>query len=480
MRKKRKITLWQGCTIAIIIYVICVITVYFIAGDQFKYTASSHNIKPLPSTAPIGEISEGVSIRQTFLSPIDTITQFSIEFATYNRINNGSIFVAMRDLSTNQTVFEEEVDVSTLQDNSFASFVIPKKIEQALGKQFAIEITAANLDRENAITVYYNQQQSAANGELYLNGVLQTGALCFSVTGLQSLYFGHHYFQIMGIVGLLLACYCINLCFKAKKGKKSFGLKIIRSFTKYHFLLDQLVSRDFKTKYKRSVLGVFWSFLNPLLSMIVQYVVFSTLFQTDIQNFAVYLLIGIVFFNFFMEATNMGLTSIVSNSSLITKVYIPKYIFPISRVLSSGINFLLSFIPLMLVIICSGIRFTASILLLPFAIICVTVFCIGLSMLLASMMVFFRDTQFLWSVISMLWMYATPIFYPESILPQQFLFAFKLNPLYHFIRFARALILNGASPEPKAYLFCLLAALIPFAIGTLVFKKTQDKFILYI
>ena len=249
---------------------------------------------------------------------------------------------------------------------------------------------------------------------------------------------------------------------------------------RYKFLLQQLVSRDFKAKYKRSFLGVLWSFLNPLLTMIVQFIVFSTLFKSDIPNFAMYLLIGIVFFNFFSEATSMGLTSIVGNASLITKVYIPKYIFPVSRVLSSSINLLLAMIPLFIVALFTGVRFTFAVLILPFSIACTIVFCIGVSLILSSAMVYFRDMQFLWGVLNMLWMYATPIFYPESILPQNLMILFKMNTMYHFIRLSRALILNGESPEFKAYLFCVIAAVIPFFIGTIIFKKAQNEFALHL
>lgn len=301
-----------------------------------------------------------------------------------------------------------------------------------------------------------------------------------TVTGMEPIFFGRHYFVIMNTVGLLMALYFLSMCRKQKTGGKSYGLNAINAFTRYRFLLEQLVSRDFKTKYKRSVLGVLWSFLNPLLNMTVQYVVFSTIFKSNIHNFAVYLLIGIVFFNFFVESTSMGLVSIIGNVSLITKVYIPKYIFPVSKVLSSAINFLLSLIPLLLGVLVTRATITPAILLFFYPVACTLVFCVGVSMLLSAMMVFFRDTQFLWNVVSMLWMYATPVFYPESIIPAQWIFVFKMNPLYHFIRFARTIILQGVSAEPQAYLFCLLAAFIPFVIGILVFKKTQNKFILYI
>jgi ABC-2 type transport system permease protein len=161
-------------------------------------------------------------------------------------------------------------------------------------------------------------------------------------------------------------------------------------------------------------------------------------------------------------------------------VYVPKYIYPLSRVLSSTVNLLISLIPLMCVIVFTGVKITPAYLLIIFSLCCLIVFCLGLGMLLASSMVFFRDTQFLWGVLSMIWMYATPIFYPESILPQQFRFVLTINPLYYFIRFVRTCVLNGVSPEPMMYLQCALFALAMLAIGAVTFKKSQDKFILYI
>ena len=212
--------------------------------------------------------------------------------------------------------------------------------------------------------------------------------------------------------------------------------------------------------------------------MSVQYIVFSTVFRNDIQNFPVYLLIGVVFFNFFSESCGMGLMSVVGNAPLLTKVYVPKYIFPASRVLSSFVNFMLALAPLLAVLLVTGQRLTKAFLLLPFSLACVLVFCMGMALLLSAMMVFFRDVQFLWNVISILWMYATPIFYPETIIPQAFMGVYKMNPLYHFIRFARLAILDGVSPEPRAYLFCILAAVIPLLLGLALFRRTQDRFVL--
>lgn len=256
--------------------------------------------------------------------------------------------------------------------------------------------------------------------------------------------------------------------------------KLIIDFQKYRFLLSQLVGRDFKTKYRRSVLGVLWSLLNPLLTMIVQFMVFSTLFRFDIPNYAVYLLSGIVMFNFMAEATSQSMTCIIQNASLINKVYVPKYIYPFSRVLSCGVNFLFSLIALYTVIIATGMPVTYHHIALIFGIGCMFVFICGISLLLAAMMVFFRDTQFLYSIGLTIWTYLTPIFYPESILPSAIMSIMKFNPMYHFIRFIRVIILNGGFPDPKAWVFCAVFAIGSLLLGIFVFNKTQNKFILYL
>ena len=254
--------------------------------------------------------------------------------------------------------------------------------------------------------------------------------------------------------------------------------KMINTYGKYGFLLSQLIERDFKTRYRRSVLGILWSLLNPLLIMIVQYLVFSTLFRFDIPNYAVYLLSGIVMFNYMAEATSQSMTCIIQNASLINKVYIPKYIYPLSRVLSSGVNFLFSLLALYIVVIANGITINISHLSMLFIIICLLFFVLGVSLFLASVMVFFRDTQFLYSIVITIWTYLTPIFYPESILPGYMSRVMEFNPMYHFIRFVRFIILEGGIPDPKAWLYCALFATISLMIGLYVFKRTQNKFIL--
>jgi len=478
MKKKWKITLTQGCAIIMVAYVVFAVGLHFIAGDEFKYRVSDKSIVSVEGNAAVNMLQKGNSVEQTFVPQTDIIGSFSLKFATYGRHNTGTVRVKLLDDADKSVLLDKQLDISGFQDNAYVTVKPEKLIKSVKGKSLRISVVSETGTPDNTVTLWYNNTAKNPDQQLFSNGKPVNGVLCFNVSAKEILQYGQYYFLIMGAIGLALLAYCANLVYRRKKGKKSLGLTLINAFTRYRFLLHQLVSRDFKTKYKRSVLGVLWSFLNPLLTMAVQYVIFSTIFKSNIPNFAVYLLIGIVFFSFFSEATSMGLMAIVGNSSLITKVYIPKYIFPVSRTLSSTINLVISMIPLLLVVLLTRSPITPALLLLPFSIICAIVFCTGMSFILSAAMVYFRDMQFLWGVVSMLWMYATPIFYPESILPQKYMFIFKMNPLYHFIHFSRTIIMEGVSPEPKAYLFCLIAAFVPLAIGAAVFKKTQDKFIL--
>lgn len=254
-------------------------------------------------------------------------------------------------------------------------------------------------------------------------------------------------------------------------------MNIVNDLKKYKFLIQQLVSRDFKTKYKRSFLGVLWSLLNPLLMMAVQYIVFSALFRFDLPHYQVYLLSGIVMFNFFSEATNQALVSITGNAGLITKVYMPKYVFPVTKVLSACINLGFSLIALYLIILFSGVSITFLHLLILFPIINMILFTIGFSLILSTLMVFFRDMQFLYSVAIMLWMYMTPIFYPENIIGPKFQWILQLNPLYHFIRYTRNIILDNSIPTIRAHIICLIFSIGTLIIGSILFKKSENKFI---
>lgn len=257
---------------------------------------------------------------------------------------------------------------------------------------------------------------------------------------------------------------------------------ILINFKKYTFLMSQMISRDFKVKYKRSVLGVLWSLLYPLLMMSVMALVFSHMFKFSMEgvNYLVYLMTGLVMFNYFSEASNTAMTSIVSNFSLMTKVYIPKYIFPLSKCLFVGINFLLSLIPLLLIIIVTGAPINIYYILLPYVFACLLLFTIGIGFIMSAISVFLRDMFYIYGIILTIWNYFTPIFYDIHILPQKLQILFKFNPLYQYITFARTILLDAKIPSVSSFVCCGFTSVIVFLIGCLVFKKNQDKFIYYV
>lgn len=477
-------TLKKGCGIAIIVYLILVVLFYWIGGEQLHYRNSQSDM--VTPSGVVNEITSDMVLEQEVSVDGDFLVSLDMMGATYARQNTGTLQIEVCDMD-GQILTTYPVDVSQLQDNAEFSVVFFEPVPVPDGRVL-LRITAPDAVPGNAVTLYYGNTMSASRYEvelslpdedkLFINDQMQDYALSTRVTSQEQLWFGTYYWYIAAMGFILLTGLCVHLVRRNEMGKGSRVLNLFVAFDRYQYLIKQLVARDFKTKYKRSVLGVLWSFLNPLLTMLVQYIVFSTLFKTDIPNFALYLLIGIVCFNFFNEATSMSLMSIVGNASLITKVYMPKYIYPLTRVMSSTINFLLALIPLLIVMLFTGEPIRPSFLLLPLGLWCLFCISLGIGMLLSSAMVFFRDTQFLWSVVSMLWMYATPIFYPESIIPAQFMTIYKMNPLYHVIRFIRIILIDGISPEPKAYGLMILATLIPLFIGVVVFKKTQDKFVL--
>lgn len=256
--------------------------------------------------------------------------------------------------------------------------------------------------------------------------------------------------------------------------------RYLATVKKYRFLLNQLVARDFKTRYKRSILGVLWSMLNPLLTMCVQYMVFVNLFKWDIENYAVYLLIGTVTFNFFSEATQAALSSVTGSASLITKVYIPTYVFPVAKVLSSCINLFFSTLALYLIIFIQGVPLNWCHLLIPVLYLALIGFSMGMGMILSAVMVYFRDTQFLYGVLIVLWMYLTPLFYPVSIIPENMMGLYSLNPMYQYVTFFRALVLQAAVPTAAQFAWCFGYAIVFLLIGFLVFRKLKKNFILYI
>ena len=264
---------------------------------------------------------------------------------------------------------------------------------------------------------------------------------------------------------------------------------IFASMKKYSFLLGQLISRDFKVKYKRSVLGVLWSILQPILMMTVMAIVFSNMFKFTVEgvNYLVYLMTGIIMFNYFNEASSGAMISVVQNFTLINKVYIPKYIFPLSKCLFIGINFLLTLIPWIAIIILTNFglgqyscHLNVWYILLPYIFLCLFMFTLGISMIISCVSVFLRDMFYIYGIILTIWNYLTPVFYSIDILPESYHAFFKLNPLYMFITGARTIVLYNARPSITSMAIMFGVSFITLIIGLFVFKKNQDKFIYYV
>lgn len=244
--------------------------------------------------------------------------------------------------------------------------------------------------------------------------------------------------------------------------------------------MSELVIRDLKVKYRRSFLGYLWSLLNPLMMMCVMSLVFSNVFRYDIPNFPLYLICGQTLFTFFNESTNMAMRSILDNGALLRKVYVPKFIFPISRILSSFVTMSFSLVAILIVMIFTRTPFSFTMLLIVVPLGCLFVFCCGMGMILASLSVRFRDVTHLYSVVTLAWMYGTPIFYPIEGVSAQIAAVIRLNPLYHFINFFRNLVIYNNIPGPNTWFACIASALLMLAVGLVVFNRMQKDFILYL
>lgn len=252
----------------------------------------------------------------------------------------------------------------------------------------------------------------------------------------------------------------------------------MKEFLKFRALLYELVIRDVKIKYRRSVLGVLWTVLNPLFMMTVLYLVFSRLFRFDIENYSIYLLSGQVIFNYYQSSTTDAMLSIVGNASLIKKVYIPKHMLVAAKILSGAVNLLASFAALLTVLAATGgrIHITIFLVAIPFAYI--LLFSLGVGFVLAAVTVRFRDIVHLYGVLCTALFYLTPTIYPISILPFYMRLAVYFNPITGIMDIFREIVMEGSVPGLWRMLYCGLLSLFVFFEGYSIFKKRESSFIL--
>ena len=253
------------------------------------------------------------------------------------------------------------------------------------------------------------------------------------------------------------------------------------NFSKYRYLLVELIKRDIKIKYRRSILGIFWSFLNPLLMMVALTIIFSAIFKRGgAENYPVFFLTGKLAYDFFAGGSTASMGSIKKNAGIIKKVYIPKYMYTLSSVLSNFVTFLLSLIVLFGVMIATHATFTIYILFAVVPIFLLVMFTTGVGLILATVTVFFRDMQHLYGVFVTILMYGSAIFYPVEIVPQNYQFLFTINPVYALISLCRDSFLYGRMFDLNTLLFASVSSAVVFVLGIILFYKYQDKFILYI
>lgn len=243
----------------------------------------------------------------------------------------------------------------------------------------------------------------------------------------------------------------------------------------YKFVIQQLVDREIKRKYARSFLGVLWSVLNPLLSMAVISMIFSTMFARSIENFPIYYLTGQTLWQLFTNATNTGMTALVDNRLLLAKVKLPRHIFVLARVFTALANFMYSLVAYVLMILIFRVEITYKIIVFPIIVLLELLFVIGITYILSVLYVFFGDIKHLYSVILTLWMYVSAIFYPVDGLDATVQSIIVSNPIYGFVASARACVMYGEWPTSFQWIQMLVWSVGIFGLGCFVFQRNQNK-----
>ena len=255
---------------------------------------------------------------------------------------------------------------------------------------------------------------------------------------------------------------------------------MLKKLKMQQFLFEELVKRDFKKKYKGTVLGMAWSVLSPLLMLLVMRLVFTQFFGRNTPHYTTYLFCGNLIFTFFSDSSTQGMSSLMSNASIFTKVNVPKYLFLLSKNVQCLINFGLTLCVFFLFCVLDHITFTWRMILLLYPIFFLELFNIGVGMILSALYVFFRDMQYLWQVAIRLIMYMSAIFYTIDKYSPAIQRAFLANPVYLFIRYFRLVVIDMIVPSPQYHLLMAFVSLLFFGIGCWVYKKYNNKFLYYV
>ena len=255
---------------------------------------------------------------------------------------------------------------------------------------------------------------------------------------------------------------------------------MVEAFGKHKFLLEELVKRDFKKKYKRTILGMGWSMLSPLLMLLVMKVVFEQFFGRNMPHYTTYLFCGLLVFNWFSESTNSGMRSLYRNASIFTKVNVPKYLFLFSGNVQTLINFALTLLVFFLFCALDHVTFTWRFVLLAYPIMTLLMFNVGIGMILSALYIFFRDMDYLWSVFLQLLMYGSAVFYMVDSMSPRIQAVFAFNPVYRHIAYMREVVLAGSIPSLTTHLTLAGFALAAFLIGAFTYKRYNTRFLYYV
>lgn len=255
---------------------------------------------------------------------------------------------------------------------------------------------------------------------------------------------------------------------------------MIFRYKNYQFLFEELVKRDFKKKYKRTVLGMLWSILSPLLMLCIMATIFGHFFSRDIPNYISYLFSGLIIFNYYAESTNEGMNSLMSNARIFTKINVPKYLFLFSKNVSALINFGIILIIYFVFLAFDGIVFRLNFLCLIFPVVCLVFINLGMGLILSALYIFFRDMQYLYGLFTRVMMYGSAIFYKIDTLPQHLQTMFYCNPVFVCISYFRSIVLYGKVPDLWLHMLLAGHAVLLFGIGYLIYKKYNYKFLYYV
>jgi len=255
---------------------------------------------------------------------------------------------------------------------------------------------------------------------------------------------------------------------------------MIRKLKKHQFLFEELVKRDFKKKYKRTVLGILWSLLSPLMTLLVMRIVFTQFFGRTTNHYTTYLFCGTLIFSYFSDATNQGMSSLVDNAGIFTKVNVPKYLFLLSKNVSSLINFGLTFLIFLVFCLLDGITFHWRFILLFYPIMCLVVFNIGVGSILSALYVFFKDIQYLYSIFTLMLMYMSAIFYNIDAYEPHAQKLFLLNPIYVYISYFRTIVIKQAIPDLTIHILAFAYAAVALLAGARMYKKYNQRFLYYL